>query len=92
MTTPQQQLVNNYYGKNVVSVSAYDKHLLRRHYNKMIDTLYGIEDDEELEVEEVEWKGKVYFRAENGNMYDPDTQEIVGNMPQFVYNQLFTPH
>ena len=45
-------------------------------------------EDEVTMVEEVEWKGKVYFRGENGDLYDPDTSEVVGTMPQYVYDKI----
>ena len=35
-------------------------------------------EDEELDVEEVIIDGKNYFKTEDGKIYDPDTQELVG--------------
>ena len=34
--------------------------------------------DEDLDVEEVVIDGKTYFKTEEGELYDPDTQEVVG--------------
>ena len=88
MPTPQQQLVNNYYGKNVDFVSAYDKHLLRKHYKKMIDTLYDIErEEEDCECGNNKEKGLVnsQMRCEdcdidgmnyNGGLTDEEEEEV----------------
>jgi hypothetical protein len=35
-------------------------------------------EDEELDVEEVVIGGKNYFKAEDGKIYNKDTQELVG--------------
>jgi len=35
-------------------------------------------DDDELEVEEVDYEGTIYYRAADGSIYDPDTAEVVG--------------
>jgi hypothetical protein len=35
-------------------------------------------EDEELDVDEVVIDGETYFQDENGKIYDPDTQELVG--------------
>jgi len=34
--------------------------------------------EEDLEVEEVVIDGKTYYKTEDGTLYDPDTQELVG--------------
>ncbi len=36
------------------------------------------EEDEDLDVEEVVIDGEKYFKTEDGKLYDPDTQELVG--------------
>ena len=36
------------------------------------------EEDEDLDVEEVVIDGEKYFKTEDGKLYDPDTQEVVG--------------
>ena len=35
-------------------------------------------EDEELDVEEIVIDGETYFKDEDGHIYDPDTQEVVG--------------
>ena len=36
------------------------------------------EENDEIDVEEITINGKSYFKADDGTIYDPDTQEVVG--------------